>query len=656
MLFVNYYHIFVFYNVYRYFKIGQMNKKYLLSITLAAAFTSSSAFGQNELTTGYKQYELGLYDASMVTLARLEQSGVYDAKSLATLGDVCVKLGKYNTALTYFQKARDISPTDNFFSYGFAKALINTAQYEKAKAELSYLKLDDSVNHLMDYCDKALAINGNSTRNAVITNNGNNYGLTLVNNLLVFNTSLTPVMSDLAKKAVANQKGAYLVKYNNGKISLVNDDFTHRLNIGTISVANNGKCIYTVTNPLCDSPACRNRNASLHEGYIINGQLVEGKSLSINAFGSSNFDPALAADGKTLYFSSDRPGGLGGADIYVSNFNNGTWSQPVNLGAPTNTKGNEVSPCVDGTDLLFASDYHFGLGGYDIFKIDRTSNTGVEKVEGVNSSADETYPFSVDGKLYFTSNYTENNNEAIFSSPYTGKNKQIALVTPQAYDLSAAVSDVASKSGNDNVLNARLVSTGYTVTNATKGTYYIQLAAFGSSKSDFSKFASLTKMGNVYKVYVGQAVKVRLGFYYTEAEARDMLVQVKKNGYPDAFIVQDEVANSNVELIHSSGKVSTPAPSQPNTNTYTKPAATSSVSYKVRLASYEDPIWFDNAKVKDIGTIEQWSKGTWTIFVLGGFKTLEDAELARIKSVNRGFANAEVVVDTGGILEPLKKN
>lgn len=51
----------------------------------------------------------------------------------------------------------------------------------------------------------------------------------------------------------------------------------------------------------------------------------------------------------------------------------------------------------------------------------------------------------------------------------------------------------------------------------------------------------------------------------------------------------------------------------------------------MRLASYEDPIWFDINKVKDLGRIEQWTKGGWTIFILAGFNNLEEAK--KLKSV-----------------------
>lgn len=77
----------------------------------------------------------------------------------------------------------------------------------------------------------------------------------------------------------------------------------------------------------------------------------------------------MSADGKTLYFCSDMPGGVGGTDIYRCRWENGTWGQPDNLGAPINTPGDELFPYISQQGkLFFASDGHLGLGGLDVFE------------------------------------------------------------------------------------------------------------------------------------------------------------------------------------------------------------------------------------------------------------------------------------------------
>jgi len=74
--------------------------------------------------------------------------------------------------------------------------------------------------------------------------------------------------------------------------------------------------------------------------------------------------------GNTIYFTSDRPGGFGGKDIYVSRkLPTGEWGKPQNLGSEINTKEDEDSPFLhsDGKTLYFASEGHSSMGGFDIF-------------------------------------------------------------------------------------------------------------------------------------------------------------------------------------------------------------------------------------------------------------------------------------------------
>ena len=74
------------------------------------------------------------------------------------------------------------------------------------------------------------------------------------------------------------------------------------------------------------------------------------------------------------------------------------------------------------------------------------------------------------------------------------------------------------------------------------------------------------------------------------------------------------------------------------------------------MAAYEDPMHFDVNQVKDIGVIEQWTKQNWTIFILSGYSSLQEAENAQVKALNRGYTEAEIVVDNNGVLEKLIRN
>jgi tetratricopeptide (TPR) repeat protein len=102
------------------------------------------------------------------------------------------------------------------------------------------------------------------------------------------------------------------------------------------------------------------------------GKAVNSEGLETSA--------TMSADGNILYFASNRPGGLGGTDIWMTKkLPNGEWAEPQNLGPTINTPYNEDFPNMlpDGKTLYFASQGHKGLGGYDIFSsiYDEEKNT-----------------------------------------------------------------------------------------------------------------------------------------------------------------------------------------------------------------------------------------------------------------------------------------
>jgi len=105
--------------------------------------------------------------------------------------------------------------------------------------------------------------------------------------------------------------------------------------------------------------------------------------------------PALSPDGRTLYFTSDMPGGEGGMDIWRSTKLVGTWSTPVNLGDVVNTRGDEAFPTMRHADTLyFSSDGHKGLGGLDIVYASKNSDLEWNSVYDlypypINSSGDD---------------------------------------------------------------------------------------------------------------------------------------------------------------------------------------------------------------------------------------------------------------------------
>ncbi|MCB0663228.1 MAG: OmpA family protein [Saprospiraceae bacterium] len=104
------------------------------------------------------------------------------------------------------------------------------------------------------------------------------------------------------------------------------------------------------------------------EAYQHDGKWKVTNEFAFNNKGYSTFHPTLSADGQLLVFVSDKNGGSGAADLYVSQKVDGNWSDPVNLGQEINTNGNELFPFLDAKGrLFFSSDGRMGKGGLDVF-------------------------------------------------------------------------------------------------------------------------------------------------------------------------------------------------------------------------------------------------------------------------------------------------
>lgn len=156
-------------------------------------------------------------------------------------------------------------------------------------------------------------------------------------------------------------------------------------------------------------------NIDIYHSDYVNGEWTDPEKIpGVNDPVAWDSQPTLASDGVTLYFASNRKGGLGGTDIYktVKDQKNGTWSQPENLGRVINTSFDERSPFMhsDFETMYFSSDGHPGVGGLDIFysrigeggKWSEPKNIGVP----INTVRDDLGFFvSTSGQLgYFASN------------------------------------------------------------------------------------------------------------------------------------------------------------------------------------------------------------------------------------------------------------
>ncbi|MFN5911168.1 MAG: hypothetical protein ACK45H_07530, partial [Bacteroidota bacterium] len=156
-------------------------------------------------------------------------------------------------------------------------------------------------------------------------------------------------------------------------------------------------------------------NGDLYKGNSIANFIQPELFFSDSSLNTQYWEPhaTLSSDGNTIFFTSNRAGGIGGRDIYYTiKKENGQWSAPMNLGAPINTEHDEDSPFLsfDGKILYFSSNGTRSFGGFDLFyselgsdgKWSEPLNMGMP----INSTYDDIfYSTTIDGKTgYFSSN------------------------------------------------------------------------------------------------------------------------------------------------------------------------------------------------------------------------------------------------------------
>ncbi|WP_232735423.1 OmpA family protein [Nonlabens sp. MB-3u-79] len=194
-----------------------------------------------------------------------------------------------------------------------------------------------------------------------------------------------------------------------GKPELVNGEVNTKYHEGTLDITPDGKYMFFTRvdyykgdyEKAVDGESKLNIYRALNAGG--EWRDVATTSLESKEYGVGH--PSITKDGKSIYFASQAPDGLGGTDIYKADLKDGVISNPVNLGPSVNTAGDDSFPYIaDDNTLYFSSNGHLGLGGLDVFKY--TDGQVTNMGSPVNSSLDD-FGFSYSeatGKGYVSSN------------------------------------------------------------------------------------------------------------------------------------------------------------------------------------------------------------------------------------------------------------
>ena len=209
------------------------------------------------------------------------------------------------------------------------------------------------------------------------------------------------------------------------KPKIIKSERTALFNNGPLCFAPDGKTVY-FTSEIETGVSSRNRSFRNRSGIFI-ADFTGSELLSIRPFkyNDTQFDlgqPSISSDGKYLFFASDMPGGQGGSDIYFCESIDGEWSSPVNLGPKVNSPGIDNYPYMHPTGkLYFTSDRPGGLGGLDVYSTELVNGSwdNPEMLPTpINSSYDD-FAFVAETDLqkgFFSSNRRRNDDIYEFTS------------------------------------------------------------------------------------------------------------------------------------------------------------------------------------------------------------------------------------------------
>lgn len=210
----------------------------------------------------------------------------------------------------------------------------------------------------------------------------------------------------------------YRATYNeNGTISdaVAVQNINTKWHDGPATITSDGSTMYYGSESFNEKEFTKDKAKNAKYGKIYLYKATKEGDKWVNAkplpFNSKDYDvrnPSITKDGKTLYFSSNMPGGFGGEDIWKVSINGDEYGTPQNLGPKVNTEANESFPFItDDNILFFSSNGKQGFGGLDVFKIDLNKGTDVVNLGApVNTNKDDfSFSYNVSKKVgFFSSN------------------------------------------------------------------------------------------------------------------------------------------------------------------------------------------------------------------------------------------------------------
>lgn len=421
----------------------------------------------DDLAAGYQ------YTKAIGEYLKLADANKADAYVYKQLADSYYTIFNMDEAAKWYAKATEQNQDAETY-YRYATALKTQGRYKEANKQMDKFGMlapndERAADHKAnpDYIPALSSKNKLFDADAISINSKDksDFGGVLGNDNVFYFVSSRDASG---KKDIANQNYIDIyqsVRNENGVLSepVAVSGLNTKFHDGPITVSEDGNTAYFATdgrtNEFKKGRKYKLSQQGLFKAVKVNGKWTNIQPLPMNSIEYSVGSPSLSKDGKTLYFASNMPGGLGDTDIWKVSINDdGTYGQPVNPGAAVNTSGKENFPFItDGNVLYFASIGRQGFGGFDVFKADL--NTGKEAVnlgKPVNSEKDD-FSFSYNTQKnvgYFASN-RGGNDDIYVAVPVCGV-QAIAVVKDKKTGTVLQGAKVAILDAKQNIIETKL--------------------------------------------------------------------------------------------------------------------------------------------------------------------------------------------------------
>lgn len=331
----------------------------------------------------------------------------------------------------------------------------------------------------------------------------------------------------------------------------ISEKLSSKYYLKTVSLSYDGSQLYLVT----DDPDKNDVFVCFKEGKEWQG--AEKLPKTINGKKSNETHASVSKDGKTLYFTSDREGGLGGVDIYKTTLDaKGSWGEAENLGPAINTEFDEATPFItlDDKYLFFSSQGHNSIGGFDIFYFDLTKKSdAINLGYPANTPGDDLF-FVPDNSL--TSGYISK-----YDSTSLGKNDiyyisilpkinfagniKNSVSGEQIIDSDFAVSFIESKTNN--VIKSLNSNNGHFEFEINPGIYKVLI--------NNDNYNSYTGQINIPKDYSNSTYPFEALVEPLETEQEELVAEVIEEPVVEPKIIEQPVSQPENVVVEESPKV-----------------------------------------------------------------------------------------------------